>query len=176
MPLTPVEVRHFDELRRGLFGYKRAAVHRLMDDIADSFESVWRERAELIERVEVLETELQRHAELESLLRSTLVSAERASQDLRDNARRESEVILAEANADARRILREAISEKEQLLGEVRKIRALLRSALDVVEAGDEAPAEPPQTAGETARPQGTASGSDDTTAVTTAGVRRIAG
>ena len=83
MPLTPVEIRHI-ELRRGVFGYKRATVHRVMDDIADSFEAVWRERAELIERVEALETELNRHVELETLLRSTLVSAERAAHDMRD--------------------------------------------------------------------------------------------
>jgi cell division initiation protein len=145
MPLTPVEVRHFDGLRRGLFGYKRGPVHRLMDDVADSFETVWRERAELIERLEVLEGELARHAELEGLLRATLVSAERASQETREQARREAEVIVSEANAEARRVLREAISEKERLLGEVRRVRALLRSALEVVE---DVPAEP---VGETA-------------------------
>ena len=137
MPLTPVEVRHFDGLRRGLLGYKRGPVHRLMDDVADSFESVWRERAELVERLEVLEGELGRHVELEGLLRATLVSAERASQELREQARREAEVIVSEANTEARRVLREAISEKERLLGELRRIRALLRSALEVV---DEAP------------------------------------
>lgn len=140
MPLTPVEVRHFDGLRRGLFGYKRGPVHRLMDDVADSFESVWRERAELVERLEALETELARHAELEGLLRATLVSAERASQETREQARREAEVIVSEANAEARRVLREAITEKERLLGEVRRVRALLRSALEVV---DDVPREP---------------------------------
>ena len=134
MPLTPVEVRHFDGLRRGVLGYKRAPVHRLMDEIADSFESVWRERAELVERVEALEAELGRHVELESLLRATLVSAERASQDMREQARREGEVIIGEANTEARRVLREAIGDKERLLGEVRRIRALLRSALEVVD------------------------------------------
>lgn len=134
MPLTPVEVRHFDGLRKGLFGYKRAPVHRLMDEVADSFESVWRERAELVERVEALEVELARHTELETLLRATLVSAERASQDMREDARREAEVIVTEANGEARRVLREAISEKERLFGEVRRIRALLRSALEVVD------------------------------------------
>jgi cell division initiation protein len=134
MPLTPVEVRHFDGLRRGLFGYKRAPVHSLMDEIADSFESVWRERADLVERVEALEGELARHVELESLLRATLVSAERASQDMREQARREGEVIIGEANTEARRVLREAIGDKERLLGEVRRIRALLRSALEVVD------------------------------------------
>ena len=77
MALTPVEVRHI-QLKRGLFGYRKAAVHRMMDDIADSFETVWRERSQLVERVEELETEVTRHVELEGLLRSTLVSAERA--------------------------------------------------------------------------------------------------
>jgi len=172
MQLTPVEVRHFEGLRRGLLGYKRAPVHRLMDEIADSFESVWRERAELVERVEALETELGRHVELETLLRTTLVSAERASQDMREHARRESDVIVGEANAEARRILRETISEKEQLLGDVRKIRSLLRSALDVV---DSVPQGAQSSAPEPERPQPVPAlpGEAETT---DPGVRRLAG
>lgn len=172
MQLTPVEVRHFDGLRRGLLGYKRAHVHRLMDEIADSFESVWRERAELVERVEALEEELGRHVELETLLRSTLVSAERASHDMRDQARRESDVILAEANAEARRILRETISEKEQLLGEVRKIRSLLRSALDVT---DNVPEDGASTTGDTEQPQPAPALAGEAE-ITDPGVRRLAG
>jgi cell division initiation protein len=138
MALTPVEVRHI-QLKRGLFGYRKAAVHRMMDDIADSFETVWRERSQLVERVEELETEVTRHVELEGLLRSTLVSAERASQDLKEAARREADVIVTEANAEARKVLRDAITEKEQLMGDVRRVQALLRSALAVV---DETPAD----------------------------------
>ena len=68
MSLTPVEVRHL-ELRRGLFGYRRSSVEKAIDDVADSFEAVWRERAELGERIHVLETEVARHVELETLLR-----------------------------------------------------------------------------------------------------------
>jgi cell division initiation protein len=138
MALTPVEIRHI-QLKRGLFGYRKASVHRMMDDIADSFETVWRERSQLVERVEELETEVTRHVELEGLLRSTLVSAERASQDLKGAARREADVIVTEANAEARKVMRDAITEKESLMGDVRRVQALLRSALAVV---DESPAE----------------------------------
>jgi cell division initiation protein len=138
MALTPVEIRHI-QLKRGLFGYRKASVHQMMDDIADSFETVWRERSQLVERVEELETEVTRHVELEGLLRSTLVSAERASQDLKEAARREADVIVTEANAEARKVMRDVISEKEGLMGDVRRVQALLRSALSVV---DEAPAE----------------------------------
>ncbi len=136
MALTPVEIRHI-QLKRGVFGYRKASVHRMMDDIADSFETVWRERSQLVERVEELETEVARHVELETLLRSTLVSAERASQDLKEAARREAGVIVSEANAEARKLMRDAITEKEQLMGDVRRVQALLRSALAVV---DESP------------------------------------
>ena len=135
MPLTPVEVRHL-ELRRGLFGYRRSSVEKAIEEVADSFEAVWRERAELGERVHTLEGEVARHVELETLLRSTLVSAERAAQDMKQQARREADVIVQEASAEARRLLRDAISEKEQLLAETHRIRVMLRAALDVVTHG----------------------------------------
>jgi len=142
--LTPVEVRHL-ELRRGLFGYRRSSVNQAIETVADSFESVWRERAELGERVHALEAEVARHLELETLLRSTLVSAERAAQDMKEQARREADVIVQEASAEGRRLLRDAIVEKEQLLTETRRIRTMLRAALEVTagengsEAADEA-------------------------------------
>ena len=47
MPLTPVEIRHIDPRRAWLRGYRRPAVDRLLTEIADSFEEVWRERADL---------------------------------------------------------------------------------------------------------------------------------
>lgn len=132
MALTPVEVRHL-ELRRGLFGYRRSSVETAIDEVAASFETVWRERAELGERVHTLEVEVARHVELETLLRSTLVSAERAAQDLKEQARRESDLIVEEANAEGRRVLRDAIAEKERISGDTRHIRAMLRSALEVI-------------------------------------------
>ena len=118
-------------------------LERVLEDVADSFESVWRERGSLAERVEVLELELARHVELETLLRSTLVSAERAAQDLKEQARREADLIVSEANGEARRVLRDAITEKERVLGDTRRVQSLLRSALAVI---DELPDEQPST------------------------------
>jgi cell division initiation protein len=135
MPFTPVEVRHLS-LRRGLFGYRRSDVNREIEDVADSFEEVWRERAELTERVHTLETEVARHVELEALLRSTLVSAERAAHDMKEQARREAEVTVAEAGAEGRKLIRDAIAEKERLVSESRRVESILRAALEVVTEG----------------------------------------
>ena len=135
MSLTPVEVRHLS-LRRGLLGYRRSDVNREIEVVADSFEAVWRERAELTERVHILETEVARHVELETLLRSTLVSAERAAHDMKEQARREAEVTVAEASAEGRRLMRDAIAEKERLLAESRRVATILRAALEGVTEG----------------------------------------
>lgn len=133
MPLTPVEIRHVELKRSFPRGYHRAPVDRLLNEIAESFEDVWRERADLADRVEELEGEVAKHRELEALLRSTLVSAERAAQEMKEQARRESELIVQEAHAEARKVTRAAEGEKRRLEDEARKVRAMLRSALEAV-------------------------------------------
>jgi cell division initiation protein len=138
MALTPVEIRHMTP-GTGFFGYKRAAMDRLLDEIAVSFEDVWRERADLADKIEQLETDLIRYRELEALLRTTLVSAERASAEMREQARREADLILGEAHAEARAVQRNARSENERLATESRKLRAQLRAALDAIEEVDDA-------------------------------------
>jgi hypothetical protein len=62
---------------------------------------------------------------------------------MRERARREAELIVAEAHSEARSVMRAGLGERERLLAEVQRIEALLRSALGIVgEAG--ASAEPP--------------------------------
>jgi len=138
MALTPVEIRHMTP-GTGLFGYKRAAMDRLLDEIAASFEDVWRERADLADKIEQLETDLVRYRELEALLRTTLVSAERASAELREQARREADLILREAHAEARAVQRTARTENERLATESRRLRAQLRAALEAIEEAEDA-------------------------------------
>ena len=134
MALTPVEIRHIS-LGRGLLGYRRAPTDRLLEEVAASFEDVWRERADLADKVEELESDLERFRELEALLRTTLVSAERTAAELKAQATRESDLIVEEARAEARSILRQASADNERLEADSARIRALLRAALSTVEA-----------------------------------------
>jgi len=138
MALTPVEIRHMTP-GTGLFGYKRAAMDRLLDEIAASFEDVWRERADLADKIEQLETDLVRFRELESLLRTTLVSAERSAAEMKEQARREADLILGEAHAEARAVQRQARAENERLVNDSRRLKAQLRAALEGIEEVEDA-------------------------------------
>jgi cell division initiation protein len=143
MALAPVELPHV-QLRRALYGYRASSVDRLLEEVKDSFEEVWSERAELRDKVEQLEADVERHREVETLLRETLVSAERSAQEVKNQAERDAERIVKDAHTEARSITQEAFAERERLAADAARVRAILESALAVV---DEAPSEAPQAA-----------------------------
>jgi cell division initiation protein len=151
MALTPVEIRHLTPPRTTFRGYRVAATDKLFEEIAASFEDVWRERADLADKVEQLETDLVRFRELENLLRTTLVSAEQASAQMRDQARREAELILSAAHGEAREVQRRALAENERLEHETRRLRAQLQEALSALGGS-----EPPATVAGNEKPAGT--------------------
>ena len=136
MALTPVEIRHIKAPKAFFRGYRRGAIDDLLDEVALSFEDVWRERADLADKVEQLEADLVRYKELEALLRTTLVSAEKAAATMKEQAAKEADLVLEEARAEARSIARRARADHERLSGEVRQMRALLRAALAAVDEG----------------------------------------
>ena len=124
MTLAPVEIRHVHLPRRAL-GYRRGAVDQRRGESQESFEDVWRDRADLRDEVERLEGELARYKELDVLLRNSLVSAERAADELRAQAGKESDLIVEEARLRAREMTANAEAERERVRSEVRRLRSL---------------------------------------------------
>jgi len=136
MNYAPVEIRHV-RFKRSLLGYRRPTVDNTLAEIASSYEAVWQERMDLTDRVHDLEREISRHRELEELMRTTLLTAERASQEMREDARREAGTIVEEAHREARSLTAEARRERELLLVAARRVKTLLMAALDAVEDAD---------------------------------------
>jgi hypothetical protein len=143
MSYTPVELRHV-RVGRSLFGYNRATVEQLIEEVAHSFEATWRERGELADKVESLEKQIGELRSREHLLTQTLIAAEQAASDVRERARREAEAIVSEAHNEARAIGRAAHSERERLLIESRRIEGMLRGALGIIEEGTSEPSPVP--------------------------------
>ncbi len=133
MPYTPVELRHV-HVARAFRGYRRSAVEELLEEVADSFEEVWRERGELGDKVEAMEKQLVDLKRREELLTHTLVAAEQAAGDVRDQAKRQADLIVSEAQQEARSVMRAAQAERSRLFAETRRIEVLLRGALGMVE------------------------------------------
>src|SRR5205823_4107953 len=90
----------------------------------------------LADHLETIERELEQLRERERLLTQTLVAAEHAASEVREHAKREADSILSEAHSEARSVVRSAQGERQRLFAETRRIEALLRAALGMVEEG----------------------------------------
>ena len=132
MRYSPVELRHVT-LKRGFLGYRRADVDSLIADTAASYEEVWAERGEFADELEDLHSTLAEVKQRETLLATTLVAAEKAAAEAVEAAKRQAEVIIAEAHQEGRSITRAALAERDRLFAETRRIEALLRAALGIV-------------------------------------------
>jgi cell division initiation protein len=144
MRYTPVELRHVKP-KRSFRGYERGEVDRLVQDVADSFEEVWRERGELTDKLEDVEKLLGEVKQRETLLAATLVAAEKTAAAAIESAKHEAEVIVAEAHQESRSIMRAAQAERERLFAESRRVETLLRAALGMVEESQHEPQARPQ-------------------------------
>jgi len=136
MSLSPAELRH-QRPKRGLLGYRVSEVDEIMISATSAFETVWRDRANLEDRVHELETSLGELRDTEHAMRDALVMAQRTADELRAAAGRDAELIVREAEARAREIIHSTYAEREQvrreierLRGDERQFRARLRSLL----------------------------------------------
>jgi cell division initiation protein len=147
MDLTPPEIQYQPIKRRGR-GYDRRDVDRLLEEIAASYDRVWRERDDLRARVRELEGEEGSSRSSEHVLHEILVSAQRAADQVVEDAREEAERLLAamreEAKTAAEHDLQGVRAEIDRLQSLERYIysglRARLEEGLKLIE--DERPSE----------------------------------
>jgi cell division initiation protein len=122
--LTPLDVQNHRFALR-LRGYDPDEVHAFHRMVAEDLESVIREADRLRERVRELEDRVAEMSAREEVLRTTLVTAQEVSDDLRRTATKEAEVTLAEAEVKAEKVLDAAHRRVAKLAEDIREMRQL---------------------------------------------------
>lgn len=132
MRITPLEVQNHNFSRR-FTGLDPDEVVTFLRMVAEDYESLMRENEVLVEKALRLEGRVEELAADERILRETLVSAQAMSEDMRQSAVREAEVLLSEAEVRAEKILDASHRRAARLAEEIREmrsVRARLASAL----------------------------------------------
>ena len=126
MALTPIEVRkmRFSQKLRGL---DPAEVEEFLSVVSD-------EIAAAAGRIEQLEQEVRyyqkRHQEAESRehqLQQTLLQAQKVSDEITSNAKREAQLLVQEAEINADRIVKQAVEQAGALEGRINELRVARR-------------------------------------------------
>ena len=127
--LSPVEIRHF-ELKRVMRGYDIAQVEDFKRQVADELERVLRQNQDLEAKARGFHEQLRAFRERDKALNDALVSAQQLRSEIREQAERESQLILREARADGERIVDAARAEIERLQREIEQLERARRAYL----------------------------------------------
>ena len=130
--MTPLEIQKHEFSRRWK-GLDAVEVQTFLTDVAEDMEMLARENADLETRLRSLEQENDEHRERERILKQTLVSAQQASEDIRNAARREAELVVREAHDSSERLTHHALqrsAEIEKAIHELKIQRANFRLQL----------------------------------------------
>ncbi len=112
--LTPLDLRK-QEFRKVMRGFDPAAVEDFRARAADELEKVVRERLALEEQLRQAQEQLATFQEREKAMNAALVSAQQLRAETREQAEREAQMIVREAEADAERRVDRARREIERL-------------------------------------------------------------
>lgn len=130
MKISPMDVQR-QSFRRVLRGYDREEVRTYLNIVAEEMEAQQRGHAALEQEVQTLRDLVEEHRQREAILKNTLLTAQRVSEDIRDNARKSAEAVVREAEIQADRLLELAqarASDLERGILDLRAHRSALRT------------------------------------------------
>ncbi|MEA4896017.1 MAG: DivIVA domain-containing protein [Oscillospiraceae bacterium] len=110
--LTPQNFRE-KTFEKAIFGgYDMGAVDDFLDEAANDYAAVAKENMVLKSKMKVLVEKIEEYRATEDSMRLTLLSAQKLSMQIEEDARRKAEEVLSGARSEAERITREAYNQR----------------------------------------------------------------
>lgn len=78
--LTPVEIEN-KEFKKGIRGYREDEVDEFLDIVKEDFENLYRENADLKEKIRMYNDQINKYENIEETLKATLITAQTAAED-----------------------------------------------------------------------------------------------
>ena len=135
--LTPMDI-HNKTFSKGLRGYAQEEVEQFLEEVVNDYEKIYREHREMEEETDMLRTKLKNYETMETTMTSTLMMAQETAENVKVNARKEAELIIAKAETEKEQMLRDtadslrsAQEQYNQIMADISVFRAKLRSLLE---------------------------------------------
>jgi cell division initiation protein len=125
---TPLDVRQA-KFSSSMRGYEKAEVNAFLLETADGYEQALRENERLRQDLIRLEASLAQYRELEGALKGALMSAQKVSDDMKENATMESARIVREAEGKAELMMQRAQAQLEDVQREIDGLRLKRRES-----------------------------------------------
>jgi cell division initiation protein len=145
MKVTPNDIRH-KEFAKAMRGFDPVEVRAFLQDVAADLEEALKHNEAASQKLVEMETKIKDYSTMEKALQQTFLQAQETTGKAIENARKEGQLIVQEAEVKASQIIEKSRSDlmslKEQLTilkakkdSIVARLKMLLNSELDLVKA-----------------------------------------
>ncbi|HEY7510394.1 MAG TPA: DivIVA domain-containing protein [Vicinamibacteria bacterium] len=104
MKISPMDIQR-QEFAHNWRGYDREEVRTYLNIVAEEVAALQRERDSLDQQVQNMQGLLDEHRQREAILKNTLLTAQRVSEEIKEVARKQSESMVKEAEMQADRLV-----------------------------------------------------------------------
>jgi cell division initiation protein len=122
MRISPIDIQQ-KQFKSRPFGYEKAGVDQFLEMLAEELERLIGKNQNLQESLDRVNATLGEMREREETLKETLVTTQKITEDLKSTARREVDVMMAEAEIKAERLMHNAEERRVQLIEEIQEIK-----------------------------------------------------
>ncbi|UUZ85576.1 DivIVA domain-containing protein [Paenibacillus sp. P26] len=122
MALTPLDI-HNKEFSRSFRGYDEDQVNEFLDQVIKDYEALIRENKELQNQLNAIQERLDHFANIEETLSKTIIVAQEAADEVKNNAKKEAQLIIKEAEKNADRIINESLAKSRKISMEIEELK-----------------------------------------------------
>ena len=126
--LTPLEIQK-QTFSKKFKGYEPAEVHGYLNLVAEEIERLVKDVDRLSRENAMLREEMEEHSQRERILKDTLLSAQKVSEEVKANARKEGELIVKDAELLSERLVSQAMSRVADLERAIQDLKMERRQA-----------------------------------------------
>ena len=131
MRLTPVDIRQQQFTVRSFRGFDRQEVEAFLDDVAEELESLLKDNASLKEQVASYQERDRGAAVIEKTLKDTLVMTQQLSDQAKENALREAQSIVRDAEQRGEKILEDTRGEEGRIRADIQMLKRTRRQLIE---------------------------------------------
>ncbi len=148
MTITPLDIQQ-QQFKTRFRGFDIREVDTFLEQMADAFESLQSENKKFREEINRLKLESQGYKEREETFKRAVLNSQKVLEQMKQNARKSAELVIADAEIKAEKILSRAQNRLEQLhedIAELKRqrmqievqIRSIIESHSKLLEIGKE--------------------------------------
>ena len=122
MNITPLDIQQ-QKFKTRIRGFDVREVDAFLEQVANVFESLKRNHKDMQEEVRSLEIEIQGYRKREETFKRALLNSQKVLDQMKDNARKSAELIIAESEVKAEKILNNAHNRLAQLHEDISELK-----------------------------------------------------